>query len=242
MKIDSTSDEASRTRLQNRLCMLAATCFLTFDVCPEHLSTLIVNEEDLSVAIQCAVIVHDNTPGSLSGDSSLYFDRILRRHHRLLHYLEPFFSQSSWTDHGRATLLHAGAFSHALERVWLGYRRGNSSDWHLLHKQNPRWISCVTNKGQEVHYDLLTGKLLIGGKSSGRLPQGIVEDPIYKSLFGAVSGQRRIFLALLGPYLKCFQRIFDVVHADIPGMEYMTRSTPFGYQVRHSSRRAPVGD
>ena len=178
--------------------MLAATCFSTFDVCPEHVHSTIVNEEDLSIAIRCAVIVHDNTPRHPSGDSSLYVSRILRRHHRLLHHLEPLFSQSSRKARGlgQATLLHAGAFDHALERVWLGYRRGDSSDWHVLHKQNPRWIFCVTNEGQKVHYDLLTGELLIGGKSSGRLPQRIVEDPIYKSLFGAVSGQSQISLAL----------------------------------------------
>lgn len=190
MKIDSTSDKTSRERLQNRLCMLAATCFSTFDVRPEHVPTTIANKEDLSIAIQCAVIVHDTIPRFPSGDSSLYFTRMLRRHHRLLHNLEPLFSQSSRTVRGRATLLHAGAFNHALERVWPGYRQGSSSDWHVLNKRNPRWILNVTNEGQEVHYDLLTGELLIGGKLSGRLPQGIVEDPIYKSMFDAVSDRR----------------------------------------------------
>ena len=198
MNIGSTSDETSQTRLQNRLWMLAATCFSTFDVCPEHVPTAIVNEEDISIAVQCAVIAHDIKPQFPSGDSSLYFSRMLRRHHRLLHDLEPLFSQPSRTVGERATLLHAGALNHALERVWLGYHQGNSLDWHVLHKQNPRWVLCVTNKGQEVHYDLLSGELLIGGKSSGRLPQGIVEDPTYKSIFGAVSDQRRIFPALLG--------------------------------------------
>lgn len=197
MKIDSTSDETSRTRLQNRLCMVAATCFSTFDVCPKHVRTTIVNEEDLSIAIQCAIIVHDNTPQFLSGDT-LYFARMLRRHHRLLHDLQPLFSQSSRSVRGRATLLHAGAFGHALEREWPGYRQGSSSDWHVVHKQNPRWISCVSNEGQKVHYDLLTGELLIGGKSSGRLPQRIAKDPMYEDIFGAVSGQAQISLVLLG--------------------------------------------
>jgi len=206
MKIDSTSDKASQTRLQNRLCMLAATCFSTFNICPEHVPTTIANEEDLSIAIQCAVIVHDNTPQFPSGDSSLYFTRMLRRHRRLLHDLEPLFNQSSQTVRGQATLLHAGVFNHALERVWVGYHRGSSSGWHVLYKQNPRWISCVTNEGQEVHYDLLRGELLIGRKSSGGLPQGMVEDPIYKSIFGAVSGQSQNSLALLGLIFGAFRQ------------------------------------
>jgi len=34
--------------------------------------------------------------------------------------------------------------------------------------------------------------------------------------------------------------MFDVVPADIPGMEYMTQSTPFGYQVRHFFVERPL--
>jgi hypothetical protein len=88
----------------------------------------------------------------------------------------------------------------------------------------------VTGGGQEVHYDLLTGKLLIGGNSSGRLPQEIVEHYTYKSIFGDVSVH---ISSLFGPFLKCFQRNFEVAPADMPGMEYMTWSTMFGYQVKH---------
>jgi hypothetical protein len=198
-KIDSTSDKTLQTRLKTRLCVLAATCFSTFDVCPEHVPIAIVNEEDFSIAIQCAVIVHDNTPQFSPGDSSLYIARMLRRHHRLLHDLEPLFNQTSRRPLRRqAPLLHTSAFYNALERVWLGYRQGDSSGWHVVHQQNPRWILCAANEGQEVCYDLLTGELLIGGKTSGKLPQRIVEDPIYKSIFGAVSGRRQISLAPLG--------------------------------------------
>jgi hypothetical protein len=149
----------------------------------------LVSEEDFSIAMQCAVIVHDNTPSSPSGDDSLYLTRMLSRHRRLLHYLEPTLSESSPPVRGRAKLLHAEAYDHALARLWPGNRQGNSSNWHVLRKQNSRWISCVTSGGQQVHCDILTGELLVGGKPSGRLPQRIVEHAAYKSIFGAVSGQ-----------------------------------------------------
>jgi hypothetical protein len=230
MNSESISDESLRTNLQYRLCMLAATCFSTFNVCPEHISATLVNEEDFSIAMECAVIVNVNTPSSLSGDDLLYLNRMLSRHRRLLHSLEPLFSQSLPTSRGRARLLHAGTYDRALTRLMPGYRQGSSSSWHVLHKQNSRWICCVTGGGQKVHYDLLTGKLLIGGKSSGRLPQEMVEHSTYKSIFGKVSVQISSFF---GPFLKCFQRVFDVAPADMPGMEYMTWSTMFGYQVKH---------
>jgi len=158
--------------------MLAATCFSTLDVCPEHIPAILTTEEDFSIAIQCAVIVYDNTSLSLSGDNSVYLTRMISRHRRLLHSLEPIFSQPS----------RAGAFDHALSRLWLGFRRRTSSSWHVLPGPNSRWISCVAEGQHEVHYDILTGKLLLNGKPLGKLPQEIVEHPTYASVLGTVSG------------------------------------------------------
>jgi hypothetical protein len=175
--------------------MIAATCFSTFDVCSdsEHVTTILATEEDFSIAMECAVTVHDNTPPSLSKDDSLYLTRMISRHRRLLHYLEPIFSQSSLTFPDQAKLLHAGAFDNALARLWLGFRRRNSSSWHALPRPNSRWVSCAAEGGHEVHYDLLTGQLLINGKPLGRLPQEIVDHPTYVSLIGTVSGQTTAF-------------------------------------------------
>ena len=167
--------------------MLAATCFSTFDVCSKYIPITLASDEDYSIAIQCAVIVHDNTPSSLSGGHSIYLTQTISRHRRLLHYLEPIFSQSFLP--GEEKLSHAGAFDQALAQLWPSYRRRNSSSWHALPSPNSRWISCVSKGGHEVHYDLLTGQLLINGKPFGRLPQEIVEDPTYASILGTVSGQ-----------------------------------------------------
>ena len=178
-KLESTNDETACAGLRRRLLMLAATCFSTLDVCSEYIPAILTKEKDFSIAIQCAVIVHDNTSLSLSGDNSVHLTRTISRHRRLLHSLEPIFSQSS----------HAGAFDDALSRLWLGFRRCTSSSWHVLPRPNSRWISCVAEGQHKVHYDLLTGKLLINGKPLGRLPQEIVKHPTYTSLLGTVSDQ-----------------------------------------------------
>jgi len=181
--LDVVKDETSRTGLRHQLFMLAVTCFSTFDVCLEHVAAVLVSEEDFSIAMRCAVIVHDNTPPFLS----LYHTRLLSRHRRLLHNLEPVFGQTWSPVSGRVGLSHAGAYDDALARVRLGYRQGSSSSWDSLPMPNSRWIFCITGEGQEIYYDLLTGKLIIGGKGLGRLPQEIVEHPTYSSVFGTVS-------------------------------------------------------
>src|ERR1019366_4422303 len=109
-KLESTHDETSCAGLRRRLCMLAATCFSTFDVCSKHIPVTLAPDEDISIAMQCAVIVHDNTPPSLSDDSSLHLSQMICRHRRLLHYLEPIFSQPLPDVLGEAKLFHAGAF------------------------------------------------------------------------------------------------------------------------------------
>ncbi|KAH9980607.1 hypothetical protein BJV74DRAFT_898252 [Russula compacta] len=194
MKLDSTQDEASRAGLRHRLCMLAMTCFSTLDACSEHILSTLTTDEDFAIAIQCAVIVHDNTP-SLTNEDSLYLNRMLKA----------IFSHPLPAVLGKVKLFHSGAFDRALARLWLGYRPHISSSWHALPKPNSRWIYCATELGKEVHYDLLTGQLLIGGKPLGRLPKEMVEHPTYASILGT--------------------RILDVAPADIPGMDFMTRST-----------------
>ena len=186
-KLESTDDEPSCASLRHRLCMLAATCFSTFDVCSKYIPITLTSNEDYSIAIQCAVFVHDNMPSSLSGGHSIYLTQTISRHRRLLHYLEPIFSKSLLP--GKEKSSHAAGFDQALARLWPGCRRRISSSWHALPSPNSQWISCVSRGGHEVHFDLLTGQLLINGKPLGRLPQQIVEDPTYASILGTVSGQ-----------------------------------------------------
>ena len=190
-KLESTQDETVRAGLQQRLCMLATTCFSTFDVDPEHALSLLSNDEDLSIAMQCAIIVHDNTPSSTS-DNSFYLTRMLSRHRRLLHDLESIFRRLDPNALDQARLLHSGAFHHALSQLLLGFR--DSSSWHALPRPNSRWISCITEGRREIQYDLLTGQLLIDGKQLGRLPREIVEHPTYACILGTVSGRIRFAL------------------------------------------------
>jgi hypothetical protein len=167
--------------------MLAATCFSTFDVSSEYVAGRLVSGKDLSIAVECAVLVHDNKPKSLSSNNSLYLTRALSFHRRLLHNLEPIFGQSLPTIRGQVGLSHAGAYDEAFARLLPGYDLGNSSGWHVLTRPNSRWIYCVTGKGQEVYYDLLTGNIIMGGKRLERLPQELVEHPTYTRVFGMVS-------------------------------------------------------
>ncbi|KAH9169121.1 hypothetical protein EDB89DRAFT_1509000 [Lactarius sanguifluus] len=162
--------------------------------------------------MQCAIIVHDNTPSSLADDNTFYLTRMLHRHSRLLHLLEPVFSFHDVPANLSFSL--ADGYDHAVSSFWPGYRRSASSRWRAVPKPKSRWTSCVAEGGQKIHYNLLTGQLLVNGKPLGKLPQEIIEHPMYADILGA--------------------RVLDVVPADVPGMEFMTRSTVSGYQILFS--------
>ena len=230
-KIDVTEDETSRNNLHERLCTLAATCLSTYDVSLEYIPRTLVSNNDIAIAVHCAVIVHDNTPSTLEDDP--YLVRLLNRHSRLLHILEPFLHIDEQSD----TL----GFDHGIASLWPGFRRKLSSNWQMLPVPNTRWIFCIAEGGQEIHYNLLTGKLLIGGKSLGKLPKEIIKHSTCASALGAVSA----FVILIDPHShvswRSFQRILDVVPADIPEMEFMTRSNVSGYQVRRARLSTKLG-
>ncbi|KAH9056881.1 hypothetical protein EDB87DRAFT_1155391 [Lactarius vividus] len=207
-KLETADDEKSRTDLHRRLCILATTCSSTYDVPPEHAPWALFSDSDFSIAVHCAVIVYDNTPPTLKDDGSGYLTRLLSRHRRLLHLLEPILLQGVRSN--------PMGFDDGLANVWTGFRRQSSSNWHVLPDHNSRWISCRVEGGQEVHLNLLTGQLLIGGNPLGRLPQEIIGHSTYASVLGT--------------------RILDIIPGDIPGMEFMTRSNVSGYRIYFSLR------
>ena len=222
-KLDKTDDEISRTDSGRRLCTLAATCFSTYGVRLKHVPSILSNDSDIAIALHCAVIVHDNTPPTLKDDASGYLARLLNRHRRLLHFLEPFFQNFIQSN---PTVFDVG-----MAKVWPAFRRQASSKWRMLPSPNSRWISCTVGDGQDVHYNLLSGKLLICGKPLGRLPQEITKHSTYASVLGNVSAMVIVIPASSSVLTCSLQRILDVVPADRVGMEFMTRSNVSGYQV-----------
>ena len=176
-KLDMTEDEKSRTNLRRRLCTLAATCFATYNVSLEYIPKTLASDNDIAIAVHCAAIVYDNTPSIVEDDH--YLVRLLNRHSRLLHILEPFLRIDVQSN--------PSGFDQGLSSLWPGFRRKVSSNWQVLPSPNTRWISCIAEGGQEIHYNLLTGQLLIGGKPLGKLPQEIIEHSTYASALGAVS-------------------------------------------------------
>jgi len=220
-KLDTTEDDTTRNNLRRRMCALAATCSSTYDVSFEHVPWTFASDDDIAIALHCAVVLRDNTPSVIEDDESCYLNQLLNRHDRLFHFLEPFLHERIQSN--------PSGFDRGLAIIWPGFRRIPSSNWHLLPSPNSRWISCTVEGGQKVHYNLLTGQTLIDGKPLGRLPQEIIKHLTYASVLGTVCPYSDV-CAFTHIHVAP-QRILEVVPADVPGMDFMTRSQVSGYQV-----------
>lgn len=168
--------------LQKRACEMAVICRATFDVdAGDHCYALLSSSADVAILVECSIVMHDNTPRAF-GISSSDLQKLLHRDRRLAHSLE---STLAGLIHNDDRGVHD-----AVTSVWPAYRPG-AEGWRHLPKPNERWMTSSTEpelnqRSQQVHYNLLTGKLLIDGKPLGRLPHEILGHKTYRRIFGQV--------------------------------------------------------
>lgn len=165
--------------LQLRTLRMAAICRTTYDVDPMYLSDVLYSKKDFAVVVECATIVHDNTP-AIPENLPLPTRALLTQDRRLAHAIE---------SHLRSLILESKE-GLDLTSVWGGYKPGTG--WRSLPEPNGRWV--VTNTAadssthsQEVHYNLLNGELLVEGLPLGRMPLDHTTHPTYLELLGEVS-------------------------------------------------------
>ncbi|KAG2337794.1 hypothetical protein BDR05DRAFT_740578 [Suillus weaverae] len=208
VETSNDSDVTFSRELQGRIRDMAITCRSTFDV--DEDASLLLTSNDVKVYAYCAVMIHDNTPSQL-GELTQHSKLLLERDKRCCHALEATVRQY--------VELHREGLDCAVAEIWGSYRPGTR--WSALPTPKSRWLvshtarSC-TQLSQVVHFNLVTGCLLVDGKQLRRLPSVIEQHPTYRSTFGA--------------------RVFDVVPADIPGMDYVTRGNFYGHQVSFALR------
>ena len=181
----SGDDDAALGRIQRQACEMAAICRSTYDVdSGAHLTRLLSSCQDASVLVECAMVIHRNTPPSGFGKSFPDLQRLLDRDRRLSHHLE--------STLGNCILADKSGLDMAIRSVWSDYTRlSRPEGWQQLPMPDTRWVTSMTKcandrHGQTVLYNMLNGKLLIDGKPLGRLPQEILGHPIYKRVFGQV--------------------------------------------------------
>ena len=182
-KLQNAVNDSEIWELQRQVCEMAAICRATFDVDPgTHLNALLCSSADIAILVECAIVIHDNTPPHLGNDFP-DFQKLLHRDRRLSHHLELTVKDLIRVDQC--------GLDNAIRSVWPEYRPGDRG-WETLPLPDSQWFMSLTapstpgQTGQEVHYNILDGELRVDGKPLGRLPQEIVGHPTYERIFKQV--------------------------------------------------------
>jgi hypothetical protein len=215
--IHETEGEDELKRLGSRALDLALTCYETFDVEIDHLSSMLMLGENAPILIECMITVRGRCSSSWKGVSPSLETR-----------LESFLRRCVFTE----TTLRAYILSNpagidlAINQLWSTYKP--STGWTALEDPNSRWVTTQTFvKGDEspmdVHFNLLSGSLLVDGSPLSRLPEAYESHSTYKRLFGG--------------------RVLEVVPSTLTDMTFESRRPIHGQQVSLFSKLDfPISD
>ncbi|KAF8252042.1 hypothetical protein K440DRAFT_578390 [Wilcoxina mikolae CBS 423.85] len=180
---------------QWRVVQMAATCRMTFDVEECYLQDVLFTDEDVAVLVECATNIHDNIPTTTDAMPT-GVKAILDRDRRMAYAIE---------EHLRY-LITSSPQGINLKPIWSEYEEGEW--WAALEGPNDRWVYTHTkqsekSESQMVHYNLISGKLLVEGLPLGRMPVEYTSHATYKELFG--------------------EKVLDVFLSSMPGMIFQTK-------------------
>jgi hypothetical protein len=164
--------------LKIRALEMAAICRATYDVDHGDFWHVLSSGADVATLVECAIIIHNNTPPKLdhlSPQTHFLLDRDRRLSAALKEHLERLIFSSN------------DGLNRCILRMWSAYKQG--SLWGM---SDSRWIKTKTaaisgNASQEVQYNLLSGQLLVDGLPLGRMGTDYILHPTYTRLFLEVS-------------------------------------------------------
>ncbi|OCT52678.1 hypothetical protein CLCR_09419 [Cladophialophora carrionii] len=105
------------------------------------------------------------------------------------------------------------AISVGVKRFWS--TAALTGRWRFVHECDQTWIENQASS-KVVHYNLVTGSLLVSGRAISQLPAHYMADPLYRSVFGDLE--------------------LDVFAADVDDMEYVSKDEIHGHRIYFAMR------
>ena len=205
-RLHDTVEEEAIIEAQSRVLEATNLCRMTFDVDDCHIDRIlgISETENLAILVECSIINYDNRPTN-TGHLSRFVRNNIFNDRKLSHRLEERFLKSvqarnDGLDEGISRILAAPLVA---------------NPWIFFDDDKKGWCFTQTTKtkmtnSQTVHYNVVSGELLIDGRPLGVLPATYTSDPIYQRVFGP--------------------QILKVCPSDNTAMVYKTASKIHGYR------------
>ncbi|KAL2413203.1 hypothetical protein ABEF95_002207 [Exophiala dermatitidis] len=176
----------------------------TFNTDAHRLPAVFSNDGAVADYIEASIHLHDHSQqGVVTDDEKQKFD-LLNDQYLARLCERPLLDRLQVCD---------VAFSKGISRFWQSATF--SARWQLVDQNDTSWIqSMVLSK--VVHFNIVTGSLLVSGRPLSRLPANYLSHPLYRSVFGDLD--------------------LDVFASDLEDMEYMSRVEIQGHRIYFGMR------
>jgi len=180
-------------------------CFSTLDVEEDQIEGVLNSVEDLACVAEIHNTIHDHLPNNVVSLTRAMRQSLLRRY-KLAQTLEPRL---------RALVARDGTgLNQAIQELCNGATL--DTQWIAEPNSNGQWLqnnTVPTKDGvaQPVHYNILTGALLVDGRPVGKLPDSYKAQSFFQRIFGSA--------------------VLDVFASDMPGMLYRVSHSLHGNEV-----------
>lgn len=197
-------DNGDKTEFTAKSVDVALICISTFEVDDQYLEVVLAGETDASVLVQASIVVREGAQNQASARGSLFAILDARRR-RLLSRAFKVLARN-----------HTG-LDNAVAKAWSAYVPG--SMWRVASKASGGWMATDTlattqATSMSMHYNLLSGELLVNGLPLDQPPQKYRSHPLYSTLFG--------------------KTVVEIMPSTTPGFLFSTKRIwrmfcPFGY-------------
>ncbi|PPJ57158.1 hypothetical protein CBER1_08454 [Cercospora berteroae] len=173
-KAYAAEGQDERTSFVLKSVEVALICVSTFDVEDDCLVGVL--QENASILLQCSIVIQEGEHSHVKGIS--HDKSLLRmRHQRLLHRMYRSLAQQNLHKH----------LDLAVGELWSGYNPG-SNGWRVVSDTADHWLTTETATtalfpSMNVHFDLLSGTLLVNGLPLDQPPRNYRQCPMYSTLF-----------------------------------------------------------
>ena len=216
-KAHKATNDCRREDFISKAVESALICVDSFSVDDRVLADELALTENASMFIQCAIIIQEGSH-VVTKTSNPMIPILLLRWKWLAYHSYPILSKGILEMKSRS-------LDDAVKKSWSAYRAGGG--WSKVSKRVDYWLvsqtaAQVTTESLCVHYNLLTGELLVNGVPLARLPSEYEFHPTYRALFGHSS--------------------VEVMPSALPGMRFSGKKNYAGYTIHFGMKPVPGAD
>ncbi|KAK5744766.1 hypothetical protein LTR17_001842 [Elasticomyces elasticus] len=198
-KAHRAQDQAERNQYLVKRAEVALICIDSFNIDDAELSAILtVSTVQPSVLIQCTIALQESRSLVSTAVANTTVKLLLLRSQRLLCRCYTMLA------------LNIPALDDAISKSWTGFRR--STTW--VPAPCDHWLSTTSTTGSKdlrVHFNLLSGELLVNGLPLDRLPLRYEAFESYRTLFGRLT--------------------IEVMPTLVQGLRFASKRTFAGYEV-----------